>query len=282
MSISYKKLLQPTFLICVAVLALAGGTKKVVIEKGIIYFTKLPLPLRDSLDNLDMAKMLPYKVDKLNKRKIPKNIEEELGTEQYIQWIIEDTEVEKSSPVRFCSLFITYYTGNPDQVPHIPDVCYSGSGNELRSSEELELVVSKDSSDADSVETELDFPVRRLNFRQSGQNSWDIPNDFTVLYFFKVNGQFAYTRGGVRIIMSKNLLGKYSYFSKVEWRFFSMSGGSSNKASEEDILTASNKLLSKLLPVLESDHWPDWDKANSEKATNENNQNSDNNSSISD
>ena len=80
---------------------------------------------------LDEKLLEPYKV--LEKSKIDnKDVLESLGTEDYLQWILEDTTVDVLSPVRNCSVFITYYTGNPDQVPHVPEACYTGGGNEVK------------------------------------------------------------------------------------------------------------------------------------------------------
>ena len=51
----------------------------------------------------------------------------ELGTKDYIQWIIEDSNAPLDSSVRKCFLFITYYP-LPDKVPHVPEECYAGAG----------------------------------------------------------------------------------------------------------------------------------------------------------
>ena len=50
-----------------------------------------------------------------------------LGTEDYIQWTLEDKSVPAESKTRFCTLFITYYS-LPDIVPHRPEECYIGGG----------------------------------------------------------------------------------------------------------------------------------------------------------
>jgi hypothetical protein len=94
---------------------------------------------------------------------------------------------------------------------------------------------------------------------------WQMDSKYPVMYFFKANGEYAGNRTITRAIMSKNLFGKYSYFSKVEWKFFGYGYNGIVYPSKEDIIQASEEFLSLLLPVMEKDHWPDWEKANSKK-----------------
>jgi len=49
--------LQPAFLICVAVLAVAGGSMSIAIKSLGIYLKKDPWPLKKSLDLLDEGKL---------------------------------------------------------------------------------------------------------------------------------------------------------------------------------------------------------------------------------
>jgi hypothetical protein len=101
--------LQPAFLICVLVLAGAGAGMSVTMKKLGIIFEKEPLPLKKSLEFLDERNLAPYKVV-LPKLKITnEEILKALGTEDYIQWVLEDTEQAANSPVKNCLLFITYY-----------------------------------------------------------------------------------------------------------------------------------------------------------------------------
>ena len=117
----------------------------------------------------------------------------------------------------------------------------------------------------DITDGKTDFDVRSLVFLSEGKNVWDRDYQYGVVYFFKVNGSFAAGREETRAAMGRNLAGKYSYFSKVEWKFYGNAGGRVLRAEQEDIQKASEKLLGVLLPILEEDHWPDWDKANAEE-----------------
>jgi len=106
---------QPAFVLCSVILAIAACGIHVGAEKMKLHFRKLPVPLQKSLEDLDQAKLAPYTL--LRAIKISGEIEDELGTDQYIQWHMEDKSVSPNDPMRYVSLFITYYTGNPDKVP---------------------------------------------------------------------------------------------------------------------------------------------------------------------
>ena len=75
------------------------------------------------------------------------------------------------------------------------------------------------------------------------------------MYFFKVNGQYAGSRDEARLALNKNLFGKHSYFCKVELVF----NMSSVAPTREESVAASEKMLAVILPILEKEHWPDWE-----------------------
>jgi len=256
--------IQLPFLLCLAVLALAAGFKEAAIERFGIVFRKEPLPLRKPLDDLDETRLGPYRV--IGKAKIDNaDVLKSLGTEDYIQWELEDTEADRLSGTRYCSLFITYYTGDPDRVPHVPEECVTGAGNQLLSRQAVTLALDIDPTQVAGVKTDNGkalLDVRYLVFTGARTGAWT-RHKFAVLYFFKANGKFASSRAGVRAIMGGNLRGRYSYFSKVEWKFYGTGPGGVIHAKKADVLSASSKLISAVLPLLETEHWPDWEQANS-------------------
>lgn len=241
--------LQPAFLMCVVVLVTAGSGMSVAIKSFGIYLEKEPLLLKKSLELLDENALAPYKV--VSKDRIEnKEVIEALGTEDYIQWILEDTDAATGSAVRKCLLFITYYK-LPDRVPHVPEECYTGTGYQRLASDSVTFEVNIDGN-------LRKFPGRCLVF--SSTNQWQQSSKFPVLYFFNVNGVYANSREDARIALNKNILGKHSYFSKVEWNFFNTRFGSKIYPSKKETIAASEKLLGTILPILERDHWPDWEK----------------------
>ena len=233
---------QPAFLVCVAVLVIAAGVsmKLSVIEKEF-------LPLKKSFDDLDVENLAPYKV--IDKRKIEdQDILKALGTQDYIQLVLEDTETPDDSAVQKFMLFVTYY-GRADRVPHVPEECWAGGGFQQLASDSVTFEIKKAGFERKIDAKYIIFGSIKSDFRES---SVQVP----VLYLFNVNGEYASSRDEARIALNKNLFGKYSYFSKVELVF--------NQAlvapAKEEAVAAGEKLLAVVLPILEQDHWPDWEK----------------------
>ena len=242
-----KIYLQPTFLLCVAVLGTASGRIAWIKSHEGIRIIKKPIPLKKPFDLMDETGLSPYKV--VAKQLITnKDVLESLGTEDYLQWTLEDTRVPFGSPVRYCSLFVTYYTGNPDQVPHVPDACYIGGGHKRADKFSVSFNVNG--------LTKKKIPASGLTFTKKSQEIWEIATEFTVLYFFRVNGLYKGNRTDTRIALGANLKSEYSYFSKIELKFFNLQTGYPTK---EESIAAAEKLLAVVLPILEKDHWPDLD-----------------------
>jgi hypothetical protein len=238
--------LQPAFLICVLVLAAAGVGMSVTMKKLGIVFKKEPLPLKKSLEYLDEKDLAPYKVVSKEKIRNPDTLKA-LGTEDYIQWILEDTEQATNSPAKELLLFITYYK-LPDRVPHVPEECWTGGGYQKLGSESVTFKIDNgEGFDTNVPAKYLVFAPKKTGLWQGGER---IPN----LYFFKVNGQYAGGREDARLVLNKNLFGKNSYFCKVELVF----NRSSTAPSKEQAVKAGEKLLAVILPILEQQHWPDW------------------------
>lgn len=248
-----KGYMQPAFLICTAVLLIAAGGMSAAVSYLGLQFIKKPIPLKKSFDELSEASLSPWKV--IDKSKIKnKDVLEALGTDEYIQWVLEDTSAKPTSPVRYCSLFITYYTGNPDQVPHVPEECYLGGGKILTElPKELNFSVPINGKSQN-------VSARWLSIGNKSEDIMQGDTTFGVLYFFKVNGVYAGSRDAARRVMQTNFFSKYSYFSKFEWYFFNRSRAEAHYPTKEEAAAASQKLLTVIVPVLEKEHWPDWGK----------------------
>jgi len=250
-----KNYLQPPFLVSFVILAgFAGGMSYFKSHQGIMLIKK-PLSLKEPFDMLDEKLLEPYKV--LEKSKIDNKDElESLGTEEYLQWFLEDTSVDALSPVKYCTIFITYYTGNPDQVPHVPEACYTGGGHEVQEKFAIDLNVGDIS--VPGIGRHGKIPATGLIFSRKSTEVWQASVQFPVIYFFKVNGQYKGNRTATRLALG-DLTSQYSYFSKVEIKFSNSRGLPPEMAQATK---AAEKMLKVLLPVLEKNHWPDWDKVN--------------------
>lgn len=240
--------LQPAFVICVLVLATAAGGMSFAMKKLGIVFDKEPLMLKKSLELLDEADLSPYTV--VSKEKITNaDTLKSLGTEDYIQWAMQDSEQSIESPVRECLLFVTYYR-LPDRVPHVPEECWTGGGYQKLGSDTVTLEIDN------SAGFKANVPAKYLVFGPKTAGLWYNDTRIPNLYFFNVNGQYAGSREDARFALNKNLFGKASYFCKVELVF----NRSSVVPAKEDAVEASEKLLTVVLPILEREHLPDWKK----------------------
>lgn len=244
--------LKASFLVCALILLSAAGSKEIVITALGLHLVKLPIPLQRPLDELNEAALAPYQV--LNKNTIDGATLESLGTEEYLQWFLEDTDASPTSPTRYCSLFITYYTGNPDMVPHVPDECYVGGGNEFKSKQTLSLDLPQ--------QGKINF--QSIWFTQTSQNATQGNSEFSVQYFFHANGKYCQSRTDTRTTLF-DWFSQYSYFCKVEWKFFGRDSFGDVFPDKKQTLTASEKLLNVLLPELKQNHWPDWEAANAKE-----------------
>jgi hypothetical protein len=222
------------------VLALAAGGLSVATQRLGLYLKKEPLPLRKALEALDEQKLAPYQVA----ARIPienQDILRELGTEDYILWLLVDPREPVWSPARRLILFVTYYR-RPDRVPHVPEECYTGGGYRRLATHALTLRLGS-SAGAGEV------PGRYLLFEKTTPDlSFTLPQ-FPVLYLFRVNGEYAGSRDDARMALNKNIFRKHSYFCKIEMVF----NQSSDAPTRDAAAAASEKLLTVLLPLLEPD-----------------------------
>ncbi len=246
-----KEYISTPYIVCVLVLAIAAAGMQYTISSLNLILVKKPINLQKPFDDIDENAIYPYKVVKKTKIKNPA-ILESLGTEDYIQWVLEDQREPAESPTRYCSLFLTYYTGINDRIPHVPEECYFGGGNTRDDLEDITLKV-KCPNYYYSKNGIAEVPVRLLVFSKKNADPLLDSEEFPVVYFLNVNGEFAGNRTQARATMGKNVLGTYSFFSKVEWRFY----GNSGYPNIDEVKKASVKMLEVILPVLIKDHWPD-------------------------
>jgi hypothetical protein len=227
---------------------------------------KKALPLRRSLDLIDEEALDFYEI--VRKSKIENSdLLEALGTEDYVQWTLRDTKAGKNDPLRYCSLFITYYTGNPDRVPHVPEECFFGGGNQRFGTDDLTFEINIQSGQTEEEngtkkeKKTQKVPVRCLIFGKKSTDMFQDAAKFPVFYTFKVNGVYKGNRTTTRLELMSNITGEYSYFSKIEWQFYNVVLGRRIYPEKKDAVMASEKLLDVILPILEENHWPDWQKA---------------------
>lgn len=202
---------------------------------------KLPVPLRRPLDGLDQNRLVGYKF--LHNYMIKPEILEKLGTKEYIQWVFQDVSAQATKgPADYVSLFVTYYTGQPDQVPHVPEECYSGGGYEIQREDILEIPVT-----VQGKAVQVPFKVLTMDARS------DLREKRTVIYTFHANGQFCADRNAVRTVVA-DPAEKYAYFSKLELTF----GVNDALPTREASIESGRRFIQQVVPLLLDEHWPDW------------------------
>jgi len=211
------------------------------------------LKTKGSVSLIDPEKIAPYKI--VNVIKISDEIEEELGTKQYLKCILVDQSKDKNDTLRVIELLITYYTGDPDAVPHVPDVCYLGNGWLIKDKYNTEMRLPGVGADDDRV------PLRILRMKKT--NQYGKVHRRQVVYYFSVNGTYVCTRDSVRNLQF-NVVDKYAYFSKVE-----VAMSLQKDIASDDVYKCLEKVIKVLTPVLFEDHWPDWDAAVAKSSANQ-------------
>jgi len=243
---TWKPLVSVPFLVCVTLLGAAAVMAGPLARHWKQVFIKDPIPLRKPLHELRRTALGPFRFVK--DEQFSSSVVSALGTDMYVSRLLEDTRQPANSPLRFVSLSVTYYTGGTNLVPHTPDVCMTGAGYTRKDAGYETLTVGSLAPGA------ADVPVRWVTFVKSAVFNRAEP---TVVYTFHCNGVFTASRTGVRQ-RTTNPIDRYAYFSKVEVSF---TGAQGETPGRKETLDAARSLFEHLLPVLEQEHWPDWEAA---------------------
>lgn len=240
-----SRVITAPFVLAVVLLGLTALLSGPVATRLGIRQAKEALPLKTSLARFDEGALGPYRV--VERVLLPPEIIEALGTDQYLSWVLEDSSVPPTDPLRYANLFITYDTGGRSLAPHKPDLCYLGSGYEpAQAHENIDFELSALPIGFGRV------PVRVCTFVKTALKNREKQS---VVYTFFANGRFAATSYGVRRL-SSGLTNRYAFFSKVEIKF--------PKATREQCVAGAEKLYNTVLPTLIRDHWPDYEAAERE------------------
>jgi len=235
-----RKFLTPHFLVAAVILLAAAILIGPVAWSMNFQQGKAAIPLRKPLSAMDVDRLRPYRV--VERITLDAPVLDALGTDQYINWRLQDTSLPPGEPLHDILLFITFDTGGQNLVPHVPDECRLGAGYQpARPHENREIRIDG--------ELRREIPLRVCTFVKTAVFQKD---EQTVVYLFHANGDFASTREEVRMAFN-DPRDHFAYFSKVEVSF--------PRASREQSVEGAARLLSKLLPILVSDHLPDFENA---------------------
>lgn len=221
-----------------AMLVLAGGAARLQYAKarGELQLIKKALPIRKPLPDMDLKVLAPWEASGVRMRP---DTEQELGTSEYSLWNLQMPGVRGAAGA--ASLFLTYYTGVQDQLPHVPEECYQVGGSPLESDVEM--------PDIDLAGQKCS--IRKLTFLPTPKEmqDGDVGRKY-VYYLIAVNGELLASRNMVRIRMS-DPRDTHLYYSKVELTFHSQEAITDNRLDGIAI-----DLLNRTVTELFKSHWP--------------------------
>ncbi|MFH1748573.1 MAG: exosortase-associated EpsI family protein [Planctomycetota bacterium] len=237
---------SPRYYVCLALLIISAIGMQALARALGGYFRKEAVPLKQPLLALDWRKLEPaYRPHLIQAPSLNEEQLQALGTHEYTNMRVIDVQREREDPVRVANIFITYYTGQPDMVPHVPDECYLAGGYDPVGGPQTTTVSVPGVGAPDD-----EIPIRVLEFQS--REGEDRP---TVLYFFHVNGDYKTRREEVRVRLA-NLLERYAYYAKIEVSFTNDPDNTRPRryAGRMESLQALEALLRGLMPVLLEDH----------------------------
>ncbi len=251
------------------VLGVAAAGQHSVLAWQQIVIHKEAVPLRHNL----IATLPLEKGDYtfLEDQKLPPEIVDELGTEDYLSRTYEDLSVPAGQPGRYVRLHVAYYTGLVDTVPHVPDRCFVVGGAQHKGlhAEVLALdpalvterengpgftayaqIDPRDQRDT-GVGTTVTLPERDIDavrFTFGPEQTSD--TDRHVIYFFAANGKYLASPNAVRA-QGFDIRDTHSYYCKVEVMIL-------GETDPDKVVAGTTKLLNTFLPEIMA-CLPDWE-----------------------
>jgi hypothetical protein len=178
-------------------------------------FDKPPAPLRKLLPEMSRQLGAPmrYIAEGPDEVLTPEFVET-LGTTDYLMRQYRDQSKGAEEPGNFLNFNINYYaTGT--STPHVPEICWAGTGREEAPSSRLNFVVKNvprlDGTRVDLTMKMISFvPLRGATATASGEPLYD-----NVAYLFHVNGEYV---AGPQEVTSRfwKASYQYAYHSKIE------------------------------------------------------------------
>lgn len=218
----WRKLWTPKVIVVIVILVVAASTFQFVVGWLGLFFSKEELPLRIPLFRMS-SRFGHYEMENEDPALTPE-IEAVLGARAYITREYYDTRKEKGDPGALLRLHIAYFTGTPDPVIHVPDVCYIAAGAQGLKKEietvKLESPAFQLLPDGGAIATAADGSKVILPSLDISMLAFDFVTDgmstpSTVTYFFAANGRFMGDTGDVRKLVI-HITDRYAYWAKIE------------------------------------------------------------------
>lgn len=236
---------RPAFIAALGVLAISS----VAMSAAISYFKLYLRKERIYAENGRQVSAIPAESESFVRigadTRMPPEIEEVLGTPNYVSRLYVEKDPPKGKERRVLQFHAAYYTGMVDTVPHVPDRCMVGAGMQLKGVVG-DIPMPLDTS-AWTEDTDVPEHLRGHIFKvRTGDNLTgrftDLPGTRIRLprdpkdiklrvthfedetgrpiyagYFFIANGGVVSRAEGVRLL-AFDLKSSYSYYLKVEFQ----------------------------------------------------------------
>lgn len=236
------------FYICLAILIVSAIGIPLAAKSVGAFLHKEKLSLQKPLFELDQTRLLPdFELHPVQPPPLDDDTLANLGTKEYLNWRLIARRRKPSDPGYLSWVFVTYFTGQPDMVPHRPEECRAAGGSILKHSEVTRIEVKH-------ADGNVKIPIRVLEFEPPTRHGVTPGARMFVLYFFYTNGRYVTTRQGVKDAVW-TLRDRFAYYSKIEMSFSNNIGQPANR---EQSIAAAKLLLGRLMPVLWDDHFQDW------------------------
>lgn len=252
----WRQAAMPHFILLVIILFFSAAFFQLVIARFELFFSKKELPLQMPLYRLS-TRFGPYVLENEDPPLTPE-IEAVLGAHAYITREYYDTRKLKTDPGALLRLHIAYFTGTPDPVIHVPEVCYIAHGAQglQKDLEKITLASDLFAEQPDGTVTaltndgtEVVLPSTDLSILAFDFVSDDAGQANTVTYFFAANGKYMGTTGDVRKLVI-DITDRYAYWAKIE---VLPMGISERKAALETVSQFLASALPEIMLCL-----PDW------------------------
>lgn len=204
----------------------------------------------------------------------PSEIEDTLGTTNYVTRTYEEKQPAPGQLPRRVDLHAAYYTGSIDTVPHIPERCFVGGGLQIGSGTRLvpvplnpeRWIPMRDAPEALAGRAYTVSLARGTYSNRPGQRvllpldpqqiqmrvtEFTIPGQPSLFagYFFIVNGEHRASAEGVRLL-AFDLKADYAYYLKVQFNSQRVKSAEELARVAADVL---DDLLGELMLCV-----PDW------------------------
>ena len=162
----------------------------------------------------------------------------------YLGRVYVDTQASPRSPFAAWNLDVTYYTGDRDPVPHVPEICGRAAGQQILASSSVRLAVDPAALPPEWREHWPALDVRRTHYRAKHPETQQ-PYEGVRYYVFSVNGAPADSRDAVRLELAKPWV-QYCYFAKIQFGPRGALGPNTLEAADEQ----AEKFLRHVLPAV--------------------------------